>query len=166
MRDASLIRTGLGLCVGLSLAVGTMALADGMGVSFLDTGAPATDDTGSAPSDVEDTGSAPADDSGSAPVVDTGSAPSDDTGESGDTGEPGDDTGEPSGDDTGEPSGDDTGVNDDTGHTHIGDTGPIGKSAAELAGEKGGCGCASQGQGPDALWWLGVLGLIGLRRRR
>ena len=148
---------------------------------LFDTGSPVTDDTGS-PGDPSDSGGSPGDDTGAPGGGDDTGEPGggDDTGEPGgsdDTGEPsggddsgepggGDDTGEPSGDDTGEPSSDDTGTSADTGDSEVEpepiDTG--GKSAAELAGEKGGCGCASSNPPSGMVVLMIALGLVARRR--
>ena len=139
---------------------------------LFDTGSPATDDTG-APDDPSDSGGPPDDDTGVSGGGDDTGDPSggDDTGDpSGgdDTSDPGsgDDTGEPSGDDTGEPSSDDTGTGADTGDSEVEpesvDTG--GKSAAELAGEKGGCGCASSTPPSGMLVMVIAMGLVARRR--
>ena len=125
--------------------------------SFLDTGLPsdtgaATDDTSSPTDTAGDTGSPedPTDDT-SSPVD-----PSDDTGTPLDTG---DDTGSGS-----EPS--DTGDTGEVGEDVEGeDTGAPGQSAAELAGEKGGCGCAVGASPASGFIWVGAL-FLGLRRRR
>lgn len=166
------------LAMGLSgagLADPWMAFVSDTGL--FDTGSAATDDTGS-PGD--DTGS-PGDDTGT-----PGGGDGDDTGSpDDDTGTPGggdsDDTGSPSGGDTGSPDADDTGdvsddtgdVSDDTGDS-ADDTGapeedaePIdtgGKSAAELAGETGGCGCATSAPPSGMVIVLVALGLV-VRRR-
>ena len=168
---AGVVATGLS---GAGLADPWMALVSDTGL--FDTGSAATDDTGAAPdpADTADPGDADGDDTG-----EPGDAVGDDTGEPGDadgddTGEPGDadgdDTGEPGdtdGDDTGGPGGDDTGAPaDDTGgpgeETEPIDTG--GKSAAELAGEKGGCGCATSSPPSGMLAVLIALGLVTRRR--
>jgi len=153
----------LGFALSAGYGLGTLAKASELGWSLLDTGgadtgSPSTDDTG-----ITDTG-APGDDT-SAPTDDTG-APTDDTGApTDDTGAPTDDTAAPT-DDTSEPA-DDTGVNvDDTGEAPIPDSGlGVGKSAAELAGEKGGCSCAAQSGGAGAVFWLPLVALIAARRR-
>jgi MYXO-CTERM domain-containing protein len=173
MRRSSLNPSFLMLAFGLGGTLGGMALADEIGAALFDTG---SSDTGVVATD--DTGSAPAPDTGSAPAPDTGSAPGADTGDDTGDDDTGDDTGDEdsgmSGDSGGEPA-DDTGEpepNDDTGSGDTGldipeDTGgKIGLSASELAGEKGGCGCAAQPSPVGAVWWLGLLGLLGLRRRR
>ena len=129
-------------------------------------------DTGS--SDATDDTASPPEDSGGSGGEDTGSSGGSDTGESGggETGSPSDDTGSPS-DDTSSPSDDTGSPSDDTGGDDTGDTDPAdgsedtgagGLSAAELAGEKGGCGCAStSGSGTTYFWIAGVL--ICWRRR-
>ena len=88
-------------------------------------------------------------------LFDTGGLLSDDTGEPSV-----DDTGDPGGDDTGEPAADDTGEPDEDAEPI--DTG--GKSAAELAGEKGGCGCAASEPPSGVLAVLLALGLVTRRR--
>ena len=163
---------------GSGLADPWMAFVSDTGL--FDTGSAATDDTGTAadPTDTAEPGDPDGDDTGESGDVD-----GDDTGESADTG--GDDTGEPGdvdgdadggadGDDTGESGGDDTGSpSDDTGDapddtggpgddTEPADTG--GKSAAELAGEKGGCGCATSTPPTGMLAVLIALGLVTRRR--
>jgi|GEM_PF-2856165 len=178
------------LALGLSrtgLADPWMAFVSDTGL--FDTGSFATDDTGSpggpvdtgepddAADDPDDPGTG--DDTGDSGGDDTGDPGGDDTGGPGgdDTGEPGgDDTGEPGGDDTGDPGGDDTGApgGDDTGDPGDDDTGdpeedvePVdtgGKSAAELAGETGGCGCATSSPPSGIIAVLIALGLVTRRR--
>lgn len=128
--------------------------------SFLDTGT-ATDDTSSPVDTAGDTGT-PAD-----PTDDT-STPVDPTDDTSTPEDPADDTGTPpdTGDDTGsDPEPGDTGdtaeVEEDV---EVEDTGPTGQSAAELAGEKGGCGCAVGASPESGFVWVGAL-LFGLRRR-
>ena len=139
---------------------------------LFDTGSPVTDDTGS-PGDPSDSGGPPGDDTGAPGGGDDTDEPGggDDTGEPGggdDSGEPGsgDDTGEPGADDTGGPGSDDTGTTADTGDPEVEpepiDTG--GKSAAELAGEKGGCGCASSTPPSGMVVLMVALGLVARRR--
>lgn len=55
----------------------------------------------------------------------------------------------------------------DTGAVPAGDSGmvTVARSAAELAGEVGGCRCASPVDSPSA-WWMVPLGGLLLRRRR
>ena len=129
--------------------------------SFLDTGT-ATDDT-SSPADTAGDSGSPED-----PTDDT-STPVDPTDDTSTPADPSDDTGTPpdTGDDTGSvPEPGDTG---DTGEVMDGvdgeDTGPSGQSAAELAGEKGGCGCAVGASPASGLVWVGAL-FFGLLRRR
>ena len=123
--------------------------SDDTGVASDDTGV-ASDDTGVAS---DDTGSSPEDTSAG---PDDTAAPSDDTGSADDTATPSDDTG----------STDDTGVSsDDTASVGPADTGAIGKSAAELAGEKGGCGCSATPRWQAGIGWI-LIGLFGLCRRR
>jgi len=126
----------------LSIGYHSVGLAEPWMSMFVDTGlsdtGPATDDTAT-----------PAD-----PPDDTG-MPSDDTGMPSDTG---DDTGSSS-----EPG--DTGDTGDTPEVVDGDdTGAPGKSAAELAGEKGGCGCAAGAAPATGFVWLGAL-IVAFRRR-
>ena len=150
------------LAMGLSgagLADPWMALVSDTGL--FDTGGLLSDDTGE-PS-VDDTGAPGGDDTGEPSGDDSGEPSSDDTGDPGgdDTGEPSvDDTGDPGGDDTGEPAADDTGEPDEDAEPI--DTG--GKSAAELAGEKGGCGCAASEPPSGVLAVLLALGLVTRRR--
>jgi len=179
---AGVVATGLS---GAGLADPWMALVSDTGL--FDTGSAATDDTGAVadPVDTAEPGDADGDDTG-----EPGGSDGDDTGEPGDsdgddTGEPGDsdgddtgetgdsdgddtgETGDSDADDTGEPGGDDTGApSDDTGEPED-DTEPLdtgGKSAAELAGEKGGCGCAASSPPSGMLAVLIALGLVTRRR--
>jgi MYXO-CTERM domain-containing protein len=147
----------------LSIGYHSVGLAGPWMSLFVDTGpsdtGSATDDTAAHPDPTDDTGTTPdpADDTATQP--DTG----DDTGTLPGTG---DDTATPpdTGDDTGTPpdTGDDTG---DIPEVVDGDdTGTTGKSAAELAGEKGGCGCAAGATPATGLAWLGAL-FMAVRRR-
>jgi hypothetical protein len=91
--------------------------------------------------------------------------PAGDTGDTGaaDTGPA--DTGNPGGDDTGSPGGDDaSGADDGAAGT---DTGPAERrrSAAQVAGEKGGFSCAVAPGASVGAWAL-ALGAVGLARRR
>ena len=171
----------------LSLTVNTVGMAEPWMSMLLDTGSPSTDDTGAA-SPGADTGSGSADtgsggddtgssgdDTGSSSddtgvaSDDTGSSPGDTSGGPDDTATPSDDTG--TADDTATPSddtggADDTGVSsDDTAPGESVDTGALGKSAAELAGEKGGCGCSATPRWQAGIGWI-LIGLFGLCRRR
>ena len=122
--------------ISLSLA-GTIAVAsDAVPQAFLGSkGSDTSADTGS------DTGN----------TTDTGDTS--DTGDSGDTGDTGDT------DDTGSDTGTDTGT--DTGV----DTGPTGYSAAELAGDPGGFGCATlTGRASGMLVFGSVLLLLWRRK--
>ncbi len=150
MSSKYMSRLSFGLTIGLGCALGTMALADDLGSAFMDTGTPVTDDTGS--SGPGDTGTG---DTGTT-TDDTGTT-TDDTGTTDDTSSPTDDTGS---------SENDTAA-DDTGTSNVGDSGlGIGMSAAELAGEKGGCSCATVSGGAAFAGLLPLLALVGLRRRR
>ena len=123
---------------------------------FMDTGVSdtgsVTDDT-SSPESTDDTSTPePADDTSTPDLTDdTGTPPDegDDTGSSVETGEAGD-------------SGDTGETPDDMGGE---DTGPSGQSAAELAGEKGGCGCAAGSSPASGFVWLGALVMAARRRR-
>ena len=161
--------SGAGLADPWMALVSDTGLFDTGGLLSDDTGEPSVDDTGAPGGD--DTGEPSVDDTGAPGGDDTGEPSGDDSGEpsSDDTGDPGgDDTGEPSVDDTGDPGGDDTGepAADDTGEPDE-DAEPIdtgGKSAAELAGEKGGCGCAASEPPSGVLAVLLALGLVTRRR--
>lgn len=122
-----------------------------------DSGSPVVGDTG-APPEPGDGGDADAD-GGDADADGTSDDPVDDTG----SGSSGTDTGS---EDTGAQA--DTGVDEDSGDTPVStaeDTGPPGRSAAELAGERGGCGCGTPArQVSSVLWWLAAVGLAARRR--
>jgi MYXO-CTERM domain-containing protein len=82
------------------------------------------------------------------PAVDTGGADTGDTG--GDTATVDTDTGDTDTDtdtDTGDTGATDTGDTDTAAADTAADTGPLGKTAAELTGEPGGCGCSAAGPG-------------------
>lgn len=143
-------------------------------------GSGATDDTASSPA--SDTGSVspPADDTATSPAGDTGLEGGDDTASTPDADGDGDGDGDSDGDadgtggdtgasgsDTGA-SGSDTGGGSDSGDVDPDvneDTGPSGQSAAELAGEKGGCGCTAAPRSGLAWAWIGGL-FLAVRRRR
>ena len=144
---------------------GTDTAASGdTAASVGDSGSPASGDTGTPPGP-GDEGDADADggdadaDGGDADADGTSDDPTDDTA----SGTGGSDSG---GEDTGAPS--DTGMGGDSGDipvTASEDTGPLGRSAAELAGERGGCGCAmSAVRTGTVFWWLAAIGLA-MRRR-
>ena len=172
MNGKILSRVTLGLTLSLGFTLGTLAMARGLGTAFLDTGAPASDDSGTPPTDTgsgpEDTGGSTDDTGGS--TDDTGGSTDDTGGSTDDTGGSTDDTGG-SADDTGTTPSDDTATpedtgGDDTGTTMVDDSGVgIGLSAAELAGEKGGCSCATGSGGAALLGFLPLLALLGFRRR-
>ena len=98
-------------------------------------------------------------------TADTGSWATDDTATAGDDTATGgsDDTSDGGGDDTSTSTGDDTAA--DTGDTGATDTGRWGYSAAELAGETGGFGCASLGGRASGLLVLLSVTLLAARRR-
>ena len=137
----------------LSLGFHSVGFAEPWMYLFPDTGL--SDDTGTV-SDDSGTSTDTAEDSGTPPdTPEDSGAPTDPT----------DDTSAPSdtGGDTGSGSGDDTG---DTAEEVMDyDTGPSGMSAAELAGEKGGCGCAAGASPAIGFVWIGAL-LMVVRRRR
>ncbi len=129
---------------------------------FMDTG---LSDTGAATDDTATPGE-PAGDTGT-PTDDT-ATPADPTDDTGALPDAGDDTG--SGSESGEPGGpDDTGDTGDTGEApeviEGDDTGASGQSAAELAGEKGGCGCSVRAAPATGFVWLSALLLAVVRRR-
>ena len=123
---------------------------------FMDTG---PSDTGAATDDTA-TPEEPAGDTGT-PTDDT-ATPADPTDDTGAVPDAGDDTG--SGSESGEPG--DTGDTGDTPEVIEGDdTGASGQSAAELAGEKGGCGCSVRASPATGFVWLSALFLAVVRRR-
>lgn len=140
------------------------ASSDDTAASGGDSGSPGAGDTG-APPEPGDGGDADADDGdadadgGDADADGTSDDPVDDTA----SGSSGADTGAG---DTGVQS--DTGVDGDSGDIPVStaeDTGPLGRSAAELAGERGGCGCGTPAlQVSSVLWWLAAVGLAARRR--
>ena len=142
-------RTLFGCLVAVVLywVANPVGLAEPWMVMLLDTGSSATDDTGSVPTD----------DTGSPSSGDTGGSSDDTGGSSDDTGGSSDDTGS---------SSDDTGAGtDDTGAGAQADTGTVGQSAAELAGEKGGCGCSASPRWQAGSGWV-LAFMFGLCRRR
>ena len=124
-----------------------------------DTALPASDDTASDVADADGTGDTGGSggSGGSGGDTATSPEPAEDTGSGGDTEEPSD-TGS-GGSDTGE-AGDTAAASE----TVTEDTGPLGMSAAELAGERGGCGCAAAPQPVTAWAWIATIA-IALRRR-
>ena len=107
--------------------------------------------------DTADTGSAKGKDTG-----DTGGGDGGDSGDSGETGETGgSDSGGDGGGDT--DSGGDGGGDTDSSYDTAADSNTL--TAAELAGETGGCSCDAGASGMGGLAWLAV-GLLGWRRRR
>lgn len=142
----------------LSLGVHSVGLAGPWMYLFPDTGL--SDDTGTVSDDSGASTDTAEEPEASTDTGEDSAAPTDPTDDTSVPPDTGDDTG--TGSQTGGDTGD-TGEGPEEGVGH--DTGPAGKSAAELAGEKGGCGCAAGASPATGFVWLGAM-LMAVRRRR